>query len=188
MGHEKSAPHIKTILIVAGISVVTLGLLEQGFRSYYNMMFEDEESRKVLTVPTTELNKLREGEQQHLTSGKMPIDRAMRELAMRGRDNASLHDLGTDITPVQSTDPVPVWGLNVKDAGTPAPATDGGAAMMSGDGGAAMMATDGGPAGDATTTMMTAGDASAPHALPAPSAPHANDASAPHAATDAGTH
>ena len=185
MGHEKSAPHIKTILIVAGISVVTLGLLEQGFRSYYNFMFEDEESRKVLTVPTTELNKLREAEQQHLTSGKLPLDRAMRELATRGRDNASLHDLGTDITPVQSTDPVPVWGLNAKDGGAAAaPAVDAGTATTD-DSGKATLATDGGPA-----TNGSAKDASPTLAAEAGTPTHAApEAGTPtHAAPEAGTH
>ncbi len=170
MGYEKSAPHIKTILIVAGISVVTLGLLEQGFRSYYNEMFESEEARKVLTVPTTQLNQLRENEQQHLTSGKMPLDKAMRELGQRGRGNPSLAELGTDITPVQSTDPVPMWGLLVKDGGAaPAPAPGATPAPVADDAGAAMMG-DAAAIGDAQSTsssldaahaLTVSGDASA---------------------------
>src|SRR4051812_48268834 len=106
MAHETSAPNIKTIIIGAVVAVISLGILDLVLKSYYIAMFEEEEQIKVLHVPTTALNKLREAEQARLTSGTMPIDKAMRDLAARGLDNGAPRKVnGIDFTPEASNDP-----------------------------------------------------------------------------------
>lgn len=191
MAHEKSAPNTRTILIAAIISVVTLGLLDMGLKSYYIIMFEDEEERKVLHVPTTQLNKLREAEQQRLGAGAIPIDKAMRDLAARGLDNSTPRKIGNvDLVPESSNEQAPMvgWGLLAKDAG-PSHATateDAGAAvdpallLGSGDGGVSNEAriSDAAPGKLADAHAVIVGDAAAApaHAMPAP----AGDAGAGH--------
>ena len=44
MAHETSAPKIKTIAIVAAICVVSLVAIDLVLKSYYIVMFEEEEA------------------------------------------------------------------------------------------------------------------------------------------------
>ena len=182
MAHETSTPKIRTMLIVAAFSAMSLAIFDQIFKSYFHMMMEEEEAEKVLTVPTTQLTALRAAEQQRLTSATLPIDRAMKELATRGREDPALKDLAkTDITPQPSNDNGAQvgWGLAAKSAAPAAPAppapTDhmapGDHGAMAGDAGATSAGDAGAPAPNA---VKDAGWGLAPpHAPPRVPAPEA---------------
>jgi hypothetical protein len=157
MATDNSPPKIRVILTIAFSSVVILGALNFVFRSYFQMMTD--EAQLTHLRPAAELIKLREGEQKNLTSGAVPIDKAIAELAAKGRGEAL-----KDIEPQASNDMGPMVGwvrtpnqaivarleAEAADASAPAPApamsADGGAAPTSAgtDGGAAPMATDAG--------------------------------------------
>src|SRR5450432_1660156 len=113
MAHESSNPKVRVLLIGAFAAAISLALFDQIFRSYYNSMMEEEESEKVLTVAPKQLLDLRTAEQARLTSAALPIDRAMKELATRGREDPTLKDLAkADITPEPSNDNAALigWG------------------------------------------------------------------------------
>src|SRR5258708_27092202 len=100
MAHESANPKVRIMFLVAIVSGLGLVIFDQIFRSYYTAMMEEEESEKVLTVSPKQLIALRAAEQQRLTSAAVPLDRAMKELSSRGRDDPALKALGkADITP-----------------------------------------------------------------------------------------
>ena len=98
MATDNSPPKIRVILTIAFSSVVILGALNFVFRSYFQMMTEEAEHQHLR--PAEALIKLREGEQKNLTTGALPIDKAIAELASKGRESEGLKD----IAPQQSTD------------------------------------------------------------------------------------
>jgi hypothetical protein len=147
MAHESANPKIRVMFVIAIFSALTLAVLDQIFKSYFSMMMEEEESEKVLTVPPTQLNNLRAQEQQRLTSASLPIDRAMKELATRGREDPALKDLAkTDISPQPSNDQAALVGWNGlgREAGA-APAVEQDAAPTMAMDGAVPLAADAGP-------------------------------------------
>ncbi len=163
MAHESSNPKVRMMFVTAILAAISLAVFDQIFRSYYNMMMEGEESEKVLTVAPKQLLALRAAEQQRLTSAAMPIDRAMKELGTRGREDPALKDVAkTDITPQASNDlgAVTGWGLLAASAApaallAPVPTDehtssgDAGAFAMDGGGPGAVLATDAGFPSDA---------------------------------------
>ncbi len=180
MAHESSNPKVKVLILAAIGAAISLALFDVVFRSYYTAMMEGEESEKVLTVAPKQLIELRAAEQQRLTAAALPIDRAMKELATRGREDPALKKLSAaDITPEPSNDNGAVvgWGLLVTAppaAATPGPtdhlaAGDAGPTSMGGGDGGTPLATDSG----AHAVGSDAGAAPAPHANALP-----NDASA----------
>ena len=170
MAHESSNPKVRVMFLVAIVSAISLGVFDQIFRSYYNSMMEEEEAEKVLTVAPKQLIALRAAEQQRLTSAALPLDRAMKELATRGREDPTLKDLSkADISPEASNDMGAVvgWGLLGNKAPATAPVNDhaanADAGTLTADGGGAVLATDAGFASDAK--------AAAPVPNPAPHGP-----------------
>src|SRR5882724_10877440 len=122
MAHESSNPKIRGMFLIAIAAALSLAIFDQIFKSYFTMMMEEEESEKVLTVAPKQLLELRAADQQRLTSAALPIDRAMKEMAMRGRDDPSLKDLAkTDISAQPSNDLSPQVGWNGLVVTTPAP-------------------------------------------------------------------
>src|SRR5437899_12805674 len=104
MATDNSPPKIRVILTIAFSSVVILGALNFVFQSYFQMMTDEAEHARLR--PAQELIKLREGEQKNLSSGAMPIDKAIAELAAKGRESQAL----PDIAPQQSNDLGPMVG------------------------------------------------------------------------------
>ncbi len=170
MAHESSNPKVKVMIIAAILSGVGLMAFDAVFRSYYTAMMEDEESEKVLTVAPKQLLELRAAEKQRLTSAALPIDRAMKELSTRGREDPGLKDVSKiDISPQPSNDQGALtgWGMLAKAVPAPAPApsdhADGGAPTVhAGDGGAAL-ATD---AGAPHAAQLPEAGAPVPHPAP----------------------
>jgi hypothetical protein len=164
MATDNSPPKIRVILTIAFSSVVILGALNFVFQSYFQMMTDEAEHARLR--PAAELIKLREGEQKNLSSGAMPIDKAIAELAAKGRESQAL----SDIAPQQSNDLGPMVGwirtpnqavidaitaaANAPDAGAAPEATTDGGAVTDG----AAVKGDAGP----TTTAPAATDAGVP--------------------------
>lgn len=143
MAHDQTPPRMKLILQIAIVTPLILLLLKVILDSYFVWISEEATAEKM--APTTELNKLREGEKKNLTSGPMPITAAMMEVS-KGRQEQGGPEL---IQPQQSDDTGALTGWSKlphtfdlpvslgTDAGLPsnpgAP-TDGGAAAAA-DGG-----------------------------------------------------
>jgi len=184
MATDNSPPKIRVILTIAFSSVVILGALNFVFRSYFQMMTEEAEHSHLR--PAEALIKLREGEQKNLTTGALPIDKAIAELAAKGRES----DGFKDIAPQQSTDLGPMVGWIrtpnqvVIDKITAAESAEAGAAVeASGDGG---VAGDGGPSTTSTDAGMVVSDAGKGTATTTAPTIDAGAGAAPKASSDAG--
>jgi len=171
MATDQSPTRNRLILTIAIGTLFTLVGLKFVFDSYFTDMMESEALAKIATPD--EVRQLREDEHKKLTGSPLPIERAMRELAQKGRDGSPL------IAPQQSTDDAPLVGWAkgeraMQAASAPAAATaDAGAATneAAGDGGTALAAVgDGG----ATATATAARDAGAASSDAGGAAPHAN--------------
>ena len=138
MATDETPPRHALILGIAFASVATLGTLKFIFDSYYTHVMEAEVAAKAM--PPVELQAARLADQQRLSTGPMPIDKAMQDLA-KARGNV--------IAPEQSTDDAPLVGWSKLPRPGVAPAqgalaaADSGAAVA-GDAGATPTATDGG--------------------------------------------
>ena len=173
MAHETSSPKIRAIMTTAIIAVIVLVGLKFVFDSYFITMMEEEEARKQALYPPVQLDQLRASENQHLTSGALPIDKAMTELATRGRENPSLKELpNADIAPQASNDPQAMIGwtqLGVDAASVPQPRyPDGGEATSLSDAGQVIMTGEGGVVfvGDAAPEDLMPKDGAAPTLAP----------------------
>lgn len=152
MAIDNTPPRLRLIVTIAIIVVITLVGLDFVFKSYYAYM-SDEATREKL-APTRERDDSRTAEQTSLTSGKVPIEQAMAQVAKGARDVL--------IEPRQSDDIAPMSGWSKMPKPTPQP-----------QGGAPAPPLDPHGAGDAGAPV---GDAAAPHAEAG--APHA-EAGAP---------
>ncbi|WP_394822695.1 hypothetical protein [Pendulispora albinea] len=170
MATDNSPPRTRLILVMAVATAVTLFVLKFILDSYFTTMWEGEANAKI--PPALELAKLHEEENKKLTGSPIPIDKAISELASKGRESSAL------IAPQPSSDDGPLVGSSLL-------AKKGGSAAASPESAA--------PAQDASTTTTTAapanankGDAGAPHAGGAAggatggAAPGAADAGHPH--------
>jgi hypothetical protein len=105
MATDKSEPKVGIIAQVSIVSIVTLVLTHQALVAYFDQASYAEEMRKVGTAPADALASLRTSEKERLGAGRMPIDKAMQQLASKGRMNA-----GSEITPTASRDMAPLEG------------------------------------------------------------------------------
>ena len=85
MGFEKSEPRNNQILLWGVISVITLVALVPLFHSYFGETFGEELAVKVYEQPNTEYEGIRDTQRGHLREAPIDIDRAMDQLATRGR-------------------------------------------------------------------------------------------------------
>ena len=167
MATDNTPPRPRLIVTIAITVVTTLVGSDFVFKSYYAYM-SDEAAREKM-APTRERDESRSAEQTSLTSGKVPIEQAMAQVAKGARDSF--------IEPRQSDDIAPMTGWskmpkpNPHGAGGPTPAGDAGT-TSTGDAGTTS-AGDAGPG--AADGGLAAGDAGAPHAeagAPAPKPHH----------------
>jgi hypothetical protein len=107
MAIDKSEPRVGLIfrigLLVVGLLIAARALLN----SYFDQIASAEEGRKIGGAIPTQLIELRADEDHRLTSGAMPIDKAMMAIVGKGRMGAS-----PDIMPSASRDLAPVQGWN----------------------------------------------------------------------------
>jgi hypothetical protein len=98
-----------------------------ALNTYFDFMEQAEKQRKFGSLKPEALMSLRASEATRLSAGAIPIDKAMAELASRGRMG-----IGPDLAPSASRDVAPLQGwakmpievpsAMLADAGAPAPA------------------------------------------------------------------
>ncbi|HEY3820194.1 MAG TPA: hypothetical protein VGL81_23680 [Polyangiaceae bacterium] len=103
MASDKSDPRVGLILQVGVLAIVMLLATRAFLQAYFDRMDRAEIARKI--GPHAALIDLRAEEKQQLSSGPMPIDKAMQMIAAKGRLNAS-----PDIMPSASKDRAPLEG------------------------------------------------------------------------------
>jgi hypothetical protein len=152
MATEKLEPRTGLIMRLGALAVFTLIVVHAALVSYYDSIATAEEQRKIGAVKPEALLNLRADEKGRLTTGALPIDKAMQELAAKGRmgaDPAIVPTASKDVAPLNGWKEMPLDlppGAMVPPPPLPAaPSLDAGAAAM--DGGAATHAgkPDGGP-------------------------------------------
>jgi hypothetical protein len=115
MATDKSEPRVGVILKVAAFSIVTLVAARFVLFAYFDHIAQAEEHRKIGEVKPEALLNMRADERARLTSGAMPIDRAMQQFVAKGR-NAS-----PDIVPSASRDVSALQGWSKMPAEVPSP-------------------------------------------------------------------
>jgi hypothetical protein len=165
MAHDKTPERGNLIIFYTALSIVTLFVLAFVFKSYFNIETTRELTTKVLAAPTTELTQLESRQREELTTGPMPIDRAMKRLA-RTSDRALL---GT-VEPEPSSDTAALEGWSFARSAPPVAdelppvgeATDAGtgeATGAAGTDGGAMGAGEGAGSANEPGAAGTAGEA-----------------------------
>ena len=143
MATDKSEPRVGLIFKVGGLSIVTLIVVHSALVSYFDRIARAEEHRKLGEAQPEALLSLRADEKARLASGSMPIEKAMQEVAAKGRK--ALPDVAPaasrDLTPLQGWQKMPAEVPPEMTAPAPPPP---GLAAPPGDGGAASLATDAG--------------------------------------------
>ena len=86
MAHDITEPRNRTILVFTIISLLALIVLVPFFHTYFIEMTEGQGAARIAEAPPTARDATFATERQHLETGPMPIERAMRDLASRGRD------------------------------------------------------------------------------------------------------
>lgn len=156
MAIDNTPPRLRLIVTIAIIVVITLVGLDFVFKSYYAYM-SDEAAREKL-APTRERDESRTAEQTSLTSGKVPIEQAMAQVAKGSRDVLIEPRQSDDIAPMSGWSKMPKPTPQPVQGAAPAPTPDPHAAA--GDGGAPAAGDAGAPA--------PAAEAGAPAPKPGP--------------------
>jgi hypothetical protein len=105
MATDKSEPRVGLILKAGVLAIATLLVVHAALVAYFDHIAQAEEHRKFGDTKPEALWSVREAESASLTSGPMPIDKAMQQIAARGRMAAS-----PDIMPSVSKDTAPLQG------------------------------------------------------------------------------
>jgi hypothetical protein len=105
MAIDKSEPKVGLIFRIGLLVIVLLVATRALLNSYFDQIATAEEERKVGEAVPSQLLDLRADEERRLTSGAMPIDKAMMTIVGKGRTGAS-----PDIMPSASRDLAPVQG------------------------------------------------------------------------------
>jgi hypothetical protein len=113
MATDKSEPRVGVILKVAAVSIATLMAVHAVLVAYFDDIARAEEHRKFGDVKPEALMSVRADEKARLTSGPMPIDKAMQQIATRGRTAIP------DIAPTVSRDLAPLQGWTKMPAEVP---------------------------------------------------------------------
>ncbi len=114
MATDKSQPRVGLIFKIAVFSIATLVVVHATLVAYFDDVARAEEHRKFGEVKPEALLNMRADERGRLASGAVPIDKAMQQLASRGRMAAS-----PDIVPSASKDLAPLQGWSKMPAEVP---------------------------------------------------------------------
>jgi hypothetical protein len=104
MATDKSEPRTGLIFRIGLFAIISLLSLRWALISYFGNMASAEEERKIGSVVPEALNDLRADEKQRLTSGPLPVDKAMKEIVEHGRM------MSPDTMPSASKDVGPLQG------------------------------------------------------------------------------
>jgi hypothetical protein len=144
MATESSEPRVGLIFKVGIFCIGLLVATRAALNTYFDFMEQAEVARKIGTAKPEALLNLRASESARLGGGAMPIDKAMAQVASRGRMG-----MGPEFAPSNSKDIAPLqgWAKMPNDVPpemtAPAPDVDGGALAAIPDAGRAR-STDGG--------------------------------------------
>lgn len=117
MATDKTEPPIKTILVVAGITFVSLIAVRLSLVSYFHSMYEAQEQSQVLGVESQILKRARDAENERLRNGNpTAINAAMEQIASGARPTAIEPQASTDTAALQG------WGLRQRVVPTAPPA------------------------------------------------------------------
>jgi hypothetical protein len=105
MATDSSEPRVGLIAKVGVFSIVVLLCTRSALSTYFDSMEQSEKQRKIGLVKPEALMSLRASEATRLSSGAMPIDKAMGQLASRGRMG-----IGPEFAPSASRDVAPLQG------------------------------------------------------------------------------
>jgi len=105
MATDKSEPRVGVIFRVGVISVLTLIGVHAALVAYFDRMARAEELRKMGEANPAALLSLRADERERLSSGPTPIEKAMHEMAAKGRAGVA-----PDVVPTVSKDLTPLQG------------------------------------------------------------------------------
>jgi hypothetical protein len=110
MATDKSEPRVGVILKVAAVSIATLIAVHAVLVAYFDDIARAEERRKFGDVKPEALTSVRADEKARLTSGPMPIDKAMQQLATRRRTAIPeiMPTVSRDLAPLQGWTKMPV--------------------------------------------------------------------------------
>ena len=100
-----SDPRVAVVAQVGVLSVVVLLVTHVGLTAYFDRMTMAEQYKKIGSLKPDALTSLRDDEKQRLTTGSMPVDRAMQQLVAKGRMGA-----GPEVVPSASRDVAPMQG------------------------------------------------------------------------------
>jgi hypothetical protein len=113
MAIDKSEPRSGLILKIGVLAVATLVAVHASLVAYFDHIAQAEEHRKFGDVKPEALLSVRASEKERLSSGPVPIEKAMRELATRGRTASP------EIVPSASKDLAPLQGWSKMPAEVP---------------------------------------------------------------------
>jgi hypothetical protein len=172
MATDKTEPPIKTILVIAGITFVSLIGVRLSLVSYFHSMYEAQEQSQVLGVESQLLKRARDAENERLRNGNpTAINAAMEQIASGARPTAIEPQASTDTAALQG------WGLRQRVVPTAPPAPGQlptGAVVPPPNSAANTQAPASGAPGDGgtpTTGTAPAAAGTAPTAAPAAGAP-----------------
>jgi hypothetical protein len=140
MATDKSQPRAGLILKVGVLAIASLVAIHAALVAYFDRIAQAEEHRKFGEAKPEALMNIRAYEKERLTSSPVPIDKAMQQLATRGRTAAS-----PDIMPTPSPDTTPLkgWVLMPGEVPPTMVTTDAGSAGLATDAGVTMAVIDG---------------------------------------------
>jgi len=127
MATDNSPPRLKLIVTVGVITVVTLVALNFVLGGYYSHMTDEAQRAKL--APTTGLDEYHKSQGLILAGSKIPIDKAMAQLAKGERDALIAPQQSDDLGPMTGWTKLPKKAPMVPmpgaaDAGAPANAGD----------------------------------------------------------------
>jgi len=137
MALDNTQPKVGAIAQVAVLAIVTLLVTRVVLLAYFDHMAQAEEYRKWGSLSPEALHSVRADEKQRLSSGAVPIDKAMQMMVSKGRVGASPDIMpassAKDIAPLQGWTKMPA---EVPPAMTAAPPPPPAPAAVAGDAGA----------------------------------------------------
>jgi hypothetical protein len=158
MATDKSEPRIGLIFKVGALAIVTLIATHAALVTYFDRMARGEELRKIGSARPEALMSVRADEKQRLSSGPMPIDKAM-DMLKQGRA------ISPDIMPSASPDTAPMQGWVKMPSEVPMP-------MMAAQADASAPAPSAVAPADAGVSAKPDAAAAGDGAPPAPKHPH----------------
>jgi hypothetical protein len=126
MATDKSEPRVGLIFRIAFLVIVSLICIRAALNSYFDQIASAEEQRKFGDITPTALINLRADEDKRLKEGPMPLDKAMQDMAAKGRKDVSPDVMPSasarDIGPLQGWQKMPYEVPPAMTATAPEPA------------------------------------------------------------------